>query len=186
MRGPNRRIGIAISDQGSYIKWLREKAYEWGPLYGHSIHIGNQVFPSGSDIISGQMMRPCPCILTDGPAETYIHSYSLYRWEDRPQEVKWISQHYTANINRWGAEGGGGELGFENSGLLCSQVHFLCLIPWSPQQCGRASNGRLISSPFSKCRSVLFVLGVERRSEWQCYREVHLCQYIHTSYPHFP
>ena len=25
-------------------------------------HVGNQVFPSGSDIISGQMMRPCPCL----------------------------------------------------------------------------------------------------------------------------
>ena len=83
----------------------------------------------------------------------------------------WVSQHYTAKINRWGAEVGGGELGFENSGLFCSQVHFFCLIPWRLQWCGRVSNGRLFSSPFSKYRSVLFVLGVERRREWQCYRK---------------
>lgn len=37
---------------------------------------------SGPDIISGQMMKLCPCTLTDGVTGTYIHSYSLYRCED--------------------------------------------------------------------------------------------------------
>ena len=145
-----------------------KKPYDWGPLSGHS----SRRQPSVSLWVRHHLWPDDEALSLPG--------------KDRPQEVKWISQHYTANINRWGAEGGGGELGFENSGLLCSQVHFLCLIPWSPQRCGRASNGRLISSSFSKCRSVLFVLGVERRSEWQRYREGHLCHYIHTSHPHFP